>query len=114
MNDISIELLRDIRTEWPGDEPFIPTKALLEKLHVLDERPWGEWRRGQPMSERAFALRLKLFGIYSRSNGHVRGYDRDSFSDGDYNYYLTNYGPFSMLLLCGKATTHRGKHTERA
>ena len=80
-DDISIELLRDIRTEWPGDEPFIPTKALLEKLHVLDERPWGEWRRGQPMSERAFALRLKLFGIYSRSNGHVRGYDRDSFSD---------------------------------
>ncbi len=80
-DDINIELLRDIRTEWPSDESFISTQKLLSRLHALEERPWATWSRGQPMTARALAGRLKEFGIFPRSDGHIRGYDRDHFSD---------------------------------
>ena len=80
-DDINIELLRDIRTEWPGDEPFISTQNLLSRLHALDERPWATWSRGQPMTARALAGRLKEFGIFPRSDGHMRGYAARSEAD---------------------------------
>ena len=80
-DDINIELLRDIRTEWPSDEPFIGTQELLTRLHALEERPWTTWSRGQPMTARALSLRLELFGIHPRSARTLRGYDRESFID---------------------------------
>jgi hypothetical protein len=88
-DDIGIELLRDIRTEWPSDEPFIGTQNLLARLHALEERPWATWGRTQkPMTPRALAVRLERFGIQSRSTGAVRGYDQASFIDSWSRYKL--------------------------
>ena len=88
-DNIGIELLRDIRTEWPSDEPFIRTQNLLARLHALEERPWAAWGRTQkPMTPRALAVRLERFGIQSRSTGSVRGYDRDRFLDAWSRYKL--------------------------
>ena len=80
-DDINIELLRDIHMVWANDIPFISTQNLLSDLHASEERPLNTWSRGQPMTARALSLRLELFGIYSRSTGAVRGYDRDRFLD---------------------------------
>ena len=35
-------------------------------------------------------------------------------TEGYYKHYLTSGVKFGMLLPCRKATTHQGKHTERA
>ena len=80
-DDVKVELLRDIFKLVPNDISFISTEDLRSEFHTLEERPWGTWSHGHPMTARALAGRLKPFGIYPRSNGAVRGYDRDRFLD---------------------------------
>ncbi len=57
-------LLADIRDlfERTGDTRISSAK-LIEHLVGLEERPWGEWRQGQPMSPPQLARLLKPFRI---------------------------------------------------
>ena len=80
-NDVGVELLRDIFEVVCKDVPFISTQDLRSKLHALEERPWATWSHGNPMTSRALARLLQRFDIIPRSNGHIRGYDRDHFLD---------------------------------
>jgi hypothetical protein len=79
--DISVLLLRDINALWPADEPFLPSQDLLRQLNELEEELWPTWSRGNPMTPHALARLLQEFQIKSKSNGHVRGYQRDDFQD---------------------------------
>ena len=81
-SDISEQLLHDIHAVWPPDTPFIASMDLIYKLSALVERPWATISRGGTITPHKMAHLLKEFRIISRSNsGHVRGYDRERFTD---------------------------------
>ena len=62
---------READREGPGrpdDGPKLATKDLLEKLHGLEERPWGAWGRARkPMTDKALGDRLRPYGVRSRT-----------------------------------------------
>jgi hypothetical protein len=67
-----------------GDDDQAATSAILEKLHKLDEAPWGDIR-GKPLNDRGLAVRLRPYGIKSRvirvGSATPRGYRREDFVD---------------------------------
>ena len=65
---IRVQLLADIRQVFnEKGTDFLKSKVLLEHLHEMDERPWGEWGRTcKPMSARQLRSQLKPFGVESR------------------------------------------------
>jgi putative DNA primase/helicase len=68
-----LEDLLEIFAENGGPETLF-TRVILEHLHALEERPWGE---GQGLTGRRLALHLRPFGVEPISlNGKARGYRR--------------------------------------
>ena len=84
-NDHKLLLLRDIRQVYPmicpDGESLMPTNPLLDKLYLIPESPWSEWKIGKPMTSVALAALLREFDIVPISNGRVRGYDVGQFRD---------------------------------
>ena len=76
-------MLHDIKRVWPGDEPFVPSKTLLNLLLQRTESPWSEWRNGKPLTEAGLARILKEFSIVPSHSPDKRrrGYHRDRFLD---------------------------------
>ena len=78
-----------------GDPAHLPTgkpdvaqisrePAILPALVTMEDRPWSEWSRGKPLSQRGLATLLKSFGIAPstiRVNGGAtpKGYKRAAF-----------------------------------
>ena len=79
---VGIRLLGDIREVF-GEADHLPTAELLQRLHDLDEAPWGDWY-GKPLTARGLA---KLLGPYHigpqqrRMDGAHRGYFRVDLAD---------------------------------
>ena len=68
-------LLADLRAifeaeSWPE---ALSSKALLDRLHSMEGRRWGEWSHGRPMTAHALARLLKPFGIASRNHRFTDG-----------------------------------------
>lgn len=84
-NDHKLLLLRDIRQVYPmicpDGESLMPTNPLLDKLYLIPESPWSEWKIGKPMTSVALAAMLKEFNIVPISDGRRRGYDVGQFRD---------------------------------
>ena len=63
------------------DKDFVPSGTIVARLEEQEDRPWGTWSYGQPMTKHALARRLKNYGIApskKREGQHtVRGYYRD-------------------------------------
>jgi hypothetical protein len=80
---LGVRLLADIRAVF-GDAEHLATAVLLNKLHALDESPWGDLH-GKPMDARNLARRLAKYEIGPKSirtaGGVVKGYDRQSLHD---------------------------------
>jgi hypothetical protein len=80
---LSIRLLSDMRVVLRDDDQA-PTSAILDKLHKLDEAPWGDIK-GKPLNDRGLAVRLRPYGIKSRvirvGSTTPRGYRREDFVD---------------------------------
>jgi hypothetical protein len=78
-----VELLAHIRDAF-GDEPYLATTALLDRLRDRDESPWRDIR-GRPLDDRGLARRLKGYGIRSKTvrvDGKTpKGYDAADFAD---------------------------------
>ncbi|MBN4055561.1 DUF3631 domain-containing protein [bacterium AH-315-K03] len=70
----------------------ISSEELVNILIDLEERPWGEWKHGKPMTKTSLARRLKPYAIKSKKiRIHCdtkRGYTLDSFKDA-FTRYLT-------------------------
>jgi hypothetical protein len=60
----NVELLADIRVAF-GERDAIRSAELVEKLVADPERPWSEWAKGKPMTQRHLARLLAPFGIIS-------------------------------------------------
>ena len=100
-----IELLRDLAELFKADarERF-SSQGLCDALALLEERPWGDYRRGKPITSAQLARILKDFGIQSQSlrtdAGVCRGYYREAFDDAFARYLAT-----TPLSDCYTATT---------
>lgn len=80
---LGVRLLSDVHAIF-GDQEQMFTTELLERLHALDESPWGDLR-GRPLDARGLARRLDPYGVKPRqvrvlaSTG--KGYRREDFWD---------------------------------
>jgi putative DNA primase/helicase len=82
---INVELLRDIRTAF-GDDEVIRSADLIEKLVADPERPWADWRRGRPLTQKQLAGLLRPFFIVSDTVHPAglpqgKGYQKVHFED---------------------------------
>jgi len=87
-------LLRDIRDAM-GDQQDMSSTALIEALINMDEAPWKEWRRGNPITTHGIARLLKPYKVkpYRGKGGSV--YRADDLADA-WSCYL-NASPTTSL-----------------
>jgi hypothetical protein len=100
---IRLELLADIRTifEEEGNPDVMPTQGkadavppttgLLDALNNLDDRPWGTWSRGKPLTGHALRRLLKDFDVHPggtmrEGKRTFRGYRLATFEDAFVRY----------------------------
>lgn len=120
---VSTSLLADIYElyQFLGQDR-IATQEILRHLHAMDNRPWSEWRRSQPITARQMAALLKPFGVYSVAirfpdGENVKGYTKHSFNDAFSRYIPSAFvtasqpneiGPFAenLAVIEGEAVTH--------
>jgi hypothetical protein len=79
-----LEDVRDIFAEKNADR--LPTAELVEALVSMEERPWGEWRKGKPITPSGLARLLRPFEVGSKNiklaTGRVvKGYYLDILAD---------------------------------
>ena len=84
-SSINVELLADIKKAF-GDEEAMSSADLVAALVADPERPWAEWKRGRPLTQKQLAGLLKPFCIIShtvRIPGFkdAKGYRRAAFED---------------------------------
>ena len=82
---VNVDLLKDIRTAF-GEDAAIRSADLVAKLIADPERPWVEWKRGRPLTQKQLGRLLKPFGICSETVHppglpHGRGYQRVRFEE---------------------------------
>jgi hypothetical protein len=58
----AIRLLQDVRQVFT--EETISSADLVHRLVVLEDRPWADWRGGQPITQARVARWLTPFGIH--------------------------------------------------
>ena len=107
---VGIRLLTDVREVFEGAD-HLTTTALLERLHALEEAPWGEWY-GKPLTARGLAKLLEPYGIgpvHRRPEpgaAKLRGYFRAEFVDAWQRYIpVPESGPSDPS---GPRTTNTG------
>jgi hypothetical protein len=70
-------LLADIREVWVDGDQGVQSSVLLERLHGVEESPWGDWY-GNPIKARFLAEKLKPYGVRSKQvkldGKNLRGY----------------------------------------
>lgn len=88
---LGVILLRDLKDIFDGAER-LPTEAILEQLHELDESPWADLR-GKPLDARGLARRLAKYDVrpkvYREGAGTVRGYQAADLAD-PWSRYVTD------------------------
>jgi putative DNA primase/helicase len=82
---MGVELLKDIRSAF-GDDDVIRSADLIAKLTADLERPWAEWKRGRPLTQKQLAGLLAPFCIVSINVNppgvpQGKGYRRADFED---------------------------------
>jgi putative DNA primase/helicase len=81
----NVELLADIREAF-GDLDVMTSANLVAKLTSDPERPWADWKRGKPLTQRQLASLLRPFGIISVNvrpeiGAQGKGYRRIDFEE---------------------------------
>lgn len=76
-------------------EDALPTQELIDALHAMEERPWGEFRRGRPLSAPQLARMLKGFGVKPRPfpGGKIRGYRLEDGLEEAFRRYIPKGSP---------------------
>jgi putative DNA primase/helicase len=82
---IGVELLKDIRLAF-GEADAIRSIDLVAKLIADPERPWAEWKRGKPLTQKQLGRLLSDFRICSETVSipglnDAKGYKRARFGD---------------------------------
>jgi hypothetical protein len=87
-----VELLHDLRIMFDRSTlDYLTSKAIISDLVTDPEKPWAEWSRGKPITEKGIAGLLHEYGIVSKSVGpkgrQTKGYRKPDFTDA-WNRYL--------------------------
>lgn len=83
-------LLRDVAEIFEKRASLrIGSTELCDALCELEESPWGDWRRGSPITTRGIAKLLKPFGITPLRDMTQRYYGRADFVDA-FKRYLSD------------------------
>ena len=87
-------LLADLRTifearHWPE---ALTSAEILDQLGEMENRPWCEWRNGQPLTARGLSNLLKPFGVQPRQRKHT-GENRRSYVLDDLHPLWASYLP---------------------
>ncbi len=95
---VAVQCLQDVADVMDkADAEIMATHDLVDRLILLDERPWQTWNKGRPISPRQLARLLRGFGVVPtahRDGGTVfKGYRRASLNDA-----LSRYAPVSSDL----------------
>ncbi len=81
---LGVRLLSDLRNVF-RDVTAVTTKALSETLVGLEEGPWGDCFKGQPINARRLANLLRPYGVTSKlvriGTVVARGYAREDLHD---------------------------------
>lgn len=109
---LGVRLLADLRDVF-GDEVALSTQTILDRLHGLDEAPWGDWY-GHPLNARDLAKLLKRHRaadgtpVKSRAvrigDETPRGYRREDLYDA-WSRYLPAASETSATSATGLAST---------
>lgn len=82
---VGTELLADIREIFGSDRDRITTAELIRLLCSDEEKPWATFSRGNPITPRQMAKRLKEYGILSHTIRlgieTAKGYTADQFRE---------------------------------
>ena len=91
--NISTLLLIDIKKIFAEtDTDKIHSSDLVTKLIELEDRPWGEYRHGKPITTNTLARLLNLFGIKSKQ---IRlGQNKHGYYFSDFEDTFSRYTPF--------------------
>lgn len=89
LDDAGLLLLEDLRQLFEEeDADRLASSAIVEALVKLEDRPWPEWRRGQPLTATSLARLLRPYGVRPKpmdwSGIHpkgTRGYPREALED---------------------------------
>jgi hypothetical protein len=92
---LGVLLLRDLR-DISGDDDQLATETILDRLHNLDEAPWGDLR-GNPLNPRGLARRLSPYEIKSKQvrigDRTLKGYTRGDLWDAWQRYVPVGMPP---------------------
>jgi hypothetical protein len=95
---VNVEIHADIKAAL-GDQDAIFSADLVTKLAGDPERPWAEWNRGKPLTQKQLGGLLKPFGIISESirigDRTGKGYKRASFEEAWERYLPGQNTPLS-------------------
>lgn len=107
---IKVELLRDVQSIF-AENGFdrVASLELCNLLALLEERPWGTWKHGKPITQTQLAKLLKPFAVTSRTiridgQGTARGYHREDFADA-FERYIPSLSQENPLSKCNSDTT---------
>lgn len=100
---IKVELLRDIHAVYHDNNlGRLSSAELCNLLVMLEERPWGTWKHGKPMTPVQLSRLLKPFAVTLRTirlegQGTAKGYHLEDFADAFERYIslLTQENPLS-------------------
>jgi hypothetical protein len=86
MTSAGVALLQDIKAMFEASTlDHLTSKAIIERLTADPEKPWAEWSRGKPITEKGVAGLLHEYRIFSRTVGQkgyeAKGYRRADFKD---------------------------------
>jgi putative DNA primase/helicase len=107
---IKVELLRDIQSVYKeSGRDRVASTDLCNLLALLEERPWGTWKHGKPMTPVQLARLLKPFLISSRTirlegQGTVKGYQLEDFTEA-FDRYISPPTQENPLLKRNRVTT---------
>jgi hypothetical protein len=78
-DDLGVELLRDLRDLFTDDVTFMASKAIIDHLNGLPDRPWATISKGRSLTGHRLAIILKAHKIVPVKNAGstARGYFRD-------------------------------------
>lgn len=107
---VKVELLGDIRDVYTRQGvDRLSSTGLCDLLALLEERPWGTWKHGKPMTPVQLARLLKPFSVSSRTvrvegQGLSKGYLREDFSDA-FECYISSLSPDPTISKRNNDTT---------
>jgi hypothetical protein len=93
MASAGVALLRDIKAVFAASTlDYVTSKSLIDRLAADPEKPWAEWSRGKPITEKGVAALLHEYHIFSRNVGsrdtQSKGYRKADFEEA-WERYLT-------------------------